>query len=195
MLDSKKFSYKNTLIYTIITAIVSVGLLVLLAFKGFFDYIYLIAIVELGIFCIIGYCIFRIINYEKGLDRMKLNSNNFIAFNECPDYFVKKFDTSGTPYCSNEYQVKDKVNNSYIMKIYPPGIPLPSQHDPSLTPDNANKYEKFWLNEITNAKELKTMKDKCVVLSTEPTDPRLSKYRGYTNVPWTYVRGRCEGFF
>ena len=117
MLDSKKFSYKNTLIYTIITAIVSVGLLVLLAFKGFFDYIYLIAIVELGIFCIIGYCIFRIINYEKGLDRMKLNSNNFIAFNECPDYFVKKFDTSGTPYCSNEYQVKDKVNNSYIEPI------------------------------------------------------------------------------
>jgi hypothetical protein len=195
MNENKKISYRNTLIYTIVTAVISLALLIMLAFKSFFDYVYLIAIVEVGIFIIIGYCIFKIINYEKSLEALKNQKRYYIPFTECPDYFVKKFNESGEPYCSNEYRIKDKNDNTYLMKVYPDTVPLPTKHDASTSVDQSQKYEKFWLNQIQNAKELRTTKDKCSVVSVEPTDPKLAKYKGYTNVPWTYVRGRCAGFF
>jgi hypothetical protein len=194
--DNKKISYKNTLVYTIITAIISLALLVLLAFKSFMEYIYLISIVEVGIFIIIGYCIFKIINFEKSLDSLRDPKKYYIPFSECPDYYVKKFDSkSGEPYCSNEYRVTDAHNNVKLMKIYPSTISLPSKHDDSTSVNLSKKYEKLWLNQISSSKDLKTLRDKCSVLSVEPTDTKLLDFKGYTNVPWTSVRGRCEGFF
>ena len=67
MNNNKRISYKNTLIYTIVTAIVSLLILALLFIPSMFDYIYFIAVIELGIFIIIGVCIYKIINYEKNL--------------------------------------------------------------------------------------------------------------------------------
>lgn len=195
MNDNKKITYRNTIIYTILAAIVSLGLLVLLAFKSFFDYIYLIAIIEIGIFIIIGYCIYKIITYEKSFEKLKDQKRYYIPFSECPDYYVKKFSNNGEPFCSNEYRVKDANDNTFLMKVYPDTVPLPTKHDAITSVDQSQKYEKFWLNQIENAKELRTTKDKCSVLSVQPTDPKLAKYRGFNNVPWTYVRGRCEGFF
>jgi hypothetical protein len=194
--DNKKISYKNTLVYTIIAAIISLGLLVLLAFQAFMDYIYLIAIIETGIFAIIGYCIYKIIKFEKSLDSLRDQRKYYIPFSECPDYFVKKFDNeSGEPYCSNEYRVTDVNNNVNMMKIYPSTVALPTKHDDTTSVTLSQKYEKLWLNKISNSKELVTLKDKCSVLSVEPTNQKLIDYKGYTNVPWTSVRGRCEGFF
>jgi hypothetical protein len=193
---NKKISYRNTLLYTIIAAIISLALLVLLAFQSFFEYVYLIAIIEVGIFIIIGYCIYRIVTYEKALEELKNQKRYYIPFAECPDYFVKKFDSkNGDPYCSNEYRVKDASDNMYMMKVYPDSVPLPTKHDDKTSVDQSHKYEKFWLNQVANAKELRTTKEKCSVISVEPTDPKLVNYRGYTDVPWTYVRSRCDGFF
>jgi hypothetical protein len=195
MNENKKISYKNTLIYTIVNALISVILIIFLAFPNFREYMYFIAIIEIGIFIIIGYCIYRIITYEKYLESLKNQKNFYIPFTECPDYFVKKFDLKGEPYCSNEYRIKDKTENNYIMKIYPNSVPLPLKHDDTINVDTSQKYDKFWLNQIANSTKLKTVKEKCSVLSVEPTDPTLNEYKGYTGIPWTNIRGRCEGFF
>ena len=193
--ENKKISYKNTLIFTICAAVLSIILGAVLFFTSFRDYIYFIAIVEVAIFAIIGYCIYKIVTYEKRLEALRNSQRTTIAFTECPDYYVKKYDPKGVPFCANEYRVKDRQSNESIMKIYPSSIEPPSTHNPTGQIDTAPKYEKFYLGELANAKKLTNSKEKCSVLFTEPSDAALAQYKGYTQIPWTYVRSRCEGFF
>lgn len=195
MKENKKLSYKNTLIFTILAAVTSVVLIGFLAFQSFRDYIYFIVIVEVAIFAIIGYCIYRIVTYEKRLEALRNQKRNTVAFNECPDYYIKKFDVKGAPFCSNEYRVKDQQSNEYVMKVYPSSVETPSTIEKNAPVTNAPKYEKFYLNEIPNTKDLVTSKEKCGVLFNEPTNPSLLQLRGYTEIPWTYMRSRCDGFF
>lgn len=207
MNNNKRISYKNTLIYTIVTAIVSLLILALLFIPSMFDYIYFIAIIELGIFIIIGVCIYKIINYDKNLNKLRDQNSYYIPFSECADYFVKKTDSKGNTYCSNEYNVKDQFGNVKLMKIYPSGVLLPPTHKNTIINDiNCkagdtectinDKYEKYSLNQIPDSKLLKTNQQKCSVLFVEPTDPALiPAYSGYTQIPWTHVKGRCETFY
>lgn len=192
MKENKSISYKNTLIYTIIASIISAGLLIGLAFKSIFDYVYLIAVVEVGIFIIIGVCLYKIITYDKRMESLREDRKLVVPFNECPDYYVKKYSrTNGNPYCSNEHHVIDKSGNKFLMKVYPNDVSsLPSSHDFQERIDTSTpKYEKFWLNELgalTNSKE------RCAVVLSTPTDPSKSKYNDYSKLAWTNVRGRCD---
>lgn len=195
MKENKKISYKNTLIFTIFAAVTSVVLIAALFFTSFREYIYFIVIVELAIFAIIGYCIYKIVTYEKRLEALRNAKAKNVAFHECPDYYIKKYDTKGAPFCSNEYRVQDQQANDYIMKIYPSSVETPSKIDLSGSIENASKHDKFYLNEIPNTRDLVTSKEKCSVLFNEPTAPNLLQVKGYTEIPWTYMRSRCEGFF
>jgi hypothetical protein len=199
MNDNKKISYKNTLIYTIVTAIVSLLILALLFIPSMFDYIYFIAVIELGIFIIIGVCIYKIINFEKNLNKLRDQDTYYIPFSECADYFVKKNDTKGNTYCSNEYTVKDQYGNDKIMKIYPNTKSLPDKHNNTtiadITLNTSDKHDKYSLNQIPDSKLLKTNQQKCSVLFVEPTATNLAAFTGYTEIPWTYLRGRCETFY
>jgi hypothetical protein len=195
MKENKSISYKNTLIYTIIASIISAGLLIGLAFKSIFDYVYLIAVVEVGIFIIIGVCLYKIITYDKRMERLREDRKLIVPFNECPDYYVKKYDrTKGDPYCSNEHRVIDRSGNEYLMKIYPHDVQtLPSTHNNQDNIDaSTSKYEKFWLNELGASKELMTNKERCAVVLAPPTNPSFNKYNDYHKMAWTSVRGRCE---
>ena len=194
MKTNKKVSYTNTLIYTIINAMLSLMILVVIFLKPEYNkYIYFIIVLEVGMIAIIAYCVYRMMRYEYIMKALRSNRKVFIPFSECADYYVKKYDPSGEPYCSNEYRVKGQDNNEYMMKVYPNGTPIPSVHDKTTSIDNSQKYEKFWLNEISKAANLPTNRDKCNVLETEPTDPSLSKFIGYTSIPWTHVKARCGG--
>lgn len=195
MKENKKISYKNTLIFTIFAAVASIVLIAALFFASFRDYIYFIAIVEIAIFAIIGYCIYKIVTYEKRLEAIRNAKRTSIAFTECPDYYVKKYTEKGAPYCSNEYRVRDRQAVESIMKIYPASIETPPMHNIAIPVDTAPKHEKFLLGEINNSRDLPTTKEKCGVLFNEPSDPKLAQFKGYNNIPWTYVRSRCEGFF
>lgn len=205
MNNNKRISYKNTLIYTIVTAIVSLLILALLFIPSMFDYIYFIAVIELGIFIIIGVCIYKIINYEKHLNELRDQNSYYIPFSECADYFVKKTDSKGNTYCSNEYSVKDQFGNVKMMKIYPTDTALPTTHTQTMNDINCkagttgctipHKYEKYSLTQIPDSKLLKTNQQRCSVLFVEPTDPALTEYKEYTKIPWTYVKGRCETFY
>lgn len=208
MNNNKRISYKNTLIYTIVTAIVSLLILALLFIPSMFDYIYFIAVIELGIFIIIGVCIYKIINYEKNLNKLRDQNSYYIPFSECADYFVKKIDSKGNTYCSNEYSVKDQFGNVKMMKIYPNTETLPTTHVNTINTLNdinckagsegcsmPHKYEKYSLTQIPDSKLLKTNQQKCSVLFVEPVDPALTAYKEYSKIPWTYVKGRCETFY
>ena len=197
MNSNKKISYKNTLIFTILSAILSIAIAVCLFFDFIMkkEYLYFVVTLEVGICIIVAYCIYKIINFEKYLDELRNPKNLYIPFSSCPDYFQKLITPNGNPICTNQYQVTDASNNNYLMKIYPNGVNLPPFHNPNADVSTSPKYEKFNLNDIGQSTELATTRAKCAVLSVEPTDPAMAKYTGYTQVPWTYVRGRCEGFF
>lgn len=195
--DSKKISYYNTLIFTIISAIVSVLLLLVLLLKSGRDYLPFIITLEIGIFSIITFCVIQIIMGERNSEKNKQNEISKISFNTCPDYYLKKYN-GDKELCSNEYIVK-KGGINYIMKIYPAddpsnptgGIrPLPSAHTFNYQ-GNEVKYEKFHLSEIDNENRLKTMSDKCSVLYNEPSNPELSYMKGYNLTPWTTMRSKC----
>lgn len=199
MNSNKKISYQNTLVFTILNAMLAIAIVVCLFFDFIMkkEYLIFVIIVEVGICVIVGYCIYKIINFEKYLEAMRSPKNLYIPFASCPDYFQKIISPTGDQICSNEYVVTDRSNVNYIMKIYPDvaGVHLPPKHDTTTSVENSPKYEKFHLNDISQSDKLLTTKAKCSVVSVEPTDEKLAKYKGYTQVPWTYVRGRCEGFF
>ena len=66
--DPKIKSYFNTLIFTIISGIFSLVLIATLFFDMFKKYIPFIVTVEIGLFLIIGYCIYKIYNNEQKKD-------------------------------------------------------------------------------------------------------------------------------
>ena len=197
MNPNKKISYTNTLFFTIFNAIFAIILVLLLFFRIIpSEYMYFIIGVEVGVVLIVAYCIYRIIRFEKFLEAMRNPKNLYIPFDSCPDYFVKSDDQgNGKTICSSQYTVTDRNNTNYIMKIYPASVHLPPVLDKNTEVSSSAKYDKFYLNEINESKQLQTMKDKCGVLYVEPTDANMVQYQGYTKVPWTSVRGRCEGLF
>lgn len=196
--EHRKVSYYNTLIFTIVAAIISVLLLLGLMFKGGRDYLPFIITLEVGIFSIIAYCIILIIQGERKSNKQKLYALSQLSFNICPDYFVKR--TIGDrEICSNEYVVKDDKNRRSIIKIFPEddklnpigGLrPLPETHSFNYKGDEA-KYDKFYLSEIESEKLLTAASDKCSILYKTPTDPALSYLKGYNLTPWTTMRAKC----
>lgn len=191
-----KISYFNTLVFTIISGIVSLVLLVLL-FMGVFkpELSTFVITVEVGIFLIIAICIWQIVANEKTLDKYREAKNFSIDFTQCPDYFVEKQNPDGTKVCSNEFVVDDKYKNRYIMKIYPADNPgknevysLPAMHTSAFSPSSLVR-DKFLNTSFNSAPSLKTLRDKCAAAMGQ--DPA---YKEYSVIPWVGVRARCESF-
>lgn len=194
----RKISYFNTLIFTIVTGIVSLALLGLLFFDIGKDFIVFLVTLEVGIFVIIGYCIYRIVSHERQKQRALEQNQYVVDFNTCPEYYVKRM-VGDTAYCFNDYTVKDANGNAYIMKVYPVAVNgTPVQLPPTMVPSNqvANTdylFEKFPLRALENDNTLKTQKEKCALLYNTPAD-RVHEYSHLPSVPWTYAQSRCASF-
>lgn len=194
----KKISYFNTLIFTIVTGIVSLCLLGLLFFDIGKEFMVFIISLEVGIFAIIGYCIYRIISHEKKKQEAAEQNLYVVNFNTCPDYYVKRVVGDKT-YCFNDYTVKDSNGKAYIMKVYPVEVNgTPIQIPPTITPSNtvANNdylFEKFDLRALENDNTLKTTKEKCNLIFQTPAD-RVNEYSHLPSIPWTFAQSRCESF-
>ncbi len=190
-----KLSYFNTLIFTIISGIVSVALVILLFFKVGQKFKVAIIAVEVGIFAIIAYCITMIITRERRLNQIKANSNFVVNFDECGDYYVKRSDASGNYFCSNDHAIIDEKGDKYTMKIYPSeNHVLPTANginynngDNGMMP-NA-RMETYKLKELDQSPVLKTTADKCAPLFVEN-----AAFKEYSHIPWTYARARCASF-
>lgn len=192
--ESSRVSYFNTLIFTIVSGILSLLLLLSL----FIDIVkehafYFIIAVEIGIFTVIAICIYQIVKNEKMQKNKKLDIK--LSFYECPDYFNKIEENSET-YCYNNYQVFDARGKSYVLRIYPESVQLPN----SLPVANIDKNEKFNLYQIEQNPEFKNAKDQCAFIVAEPdTNTAISadqqrmmdQYKGYSTLPWTHAQSRC----
>lgn len=185
--ENSKISYFNTLIFTIVSGIISLILIVLLFFNVGKDLIYLIVTMEIGIFSVVGICLYQIIKNETDIKNMKKNLPERVSFNECPDYFIKS-DEKGTIVCKNSFKSRDGDNNEYNTRIYPADIELPNP----LPENSLQKYEKFNLFHIEQSnKLLKAGRDQCAVINSTPPNVELAEFRDYSKIPWTHARSRC----
>lgn len=194
-MNNNKISYFNTLIFTIVSSIVSVILLLLLFLKGFRPYLPFFITIEIGIFTIIGLCIAMIVINEKRKNEDKAKALQNFTFNSCPDYYLQK-NVGQDEICSNEYIIQDSNKKKYIMKIYPNSSDFPSSILPTVHSyeylGTEPKHEKFKLNELMGEKTLTTPAQKCGPLFTEPTDTNLQYLKGYTAVPWITAWAKCD---
>ncbi len=203
MEDNQKKSYFRTLVFTVVAAILSLALFGLLFWKS--ELITFVAIVEAGIFAIIGYCIYAIVQHEKMLNAMGDPKNFKFGFDVCPDYYTKRSDTeTNKDFCSNEYVVVDKnspLQKKLIMKIVDENTALPSTHSATFKSKDVvtglmlqpKPSDKFMLDDFF-APELKTNKERCDVIDPNVVT-QLESMQGYKNIPWTYTRSRCEGIY
>lgn len=195
---TRKMSYYNTLIFTIIAGIVSVCLLLLLLFKDFKKYLPFIVTLEVGIFAIIATCIITIFVNESVLNKLKKQMGYQISFTSCPDYYTKR--TIGDKeICSNDYVYFNDKKQPFIMKIYPiddksnptkGARPLPTTHVYEYKGDEP-KWEKFPLNELDSEQSFKDYSQKCAPLFSDPSEPNLQYLKGYSVIPWTTMRSKC----
>lgn len=196
--ESSKISYFNTLIFTIVSGIVSLILLLTLVMspKVKEHAFYFVVAVEIGIFAIIVYCIYQIMFNESKLRYADITSK--ISFYECPDYFVKTYQGADT-LCVNNYQVTDDNDNKFLLRIYPEDQPLPTE----LPIQTTSKSEKFNLYHIEQTQDFKNAKDECAFILNEPQvnlatsaakQELLNQFVGYSKLPWMHARSRCGTF-
>jgi hypothetical protein len=189
----QRIAYFNTLVFTIISGIISLGILIFMFFKPAAKLFPFLITVEVGIFFIIIISIFQIISAEKLKDKYKETKNFAINYTLCPDYYVER-NINGTKVCSNEYIVEDDNRVKYIMKILPgddidKGISytFPMVHEPNYTTDSA--IDKFKNTIIDVAPDLKGNTEKCAAVYG-----RVPKYADYSRIPWTALTQRCDSY-
>lgn len=204
MEDQRRVSYVRTLTYTIFAGILSIALFAVLFIKGGRDFLVAITILEFGIFVVIFSCIYAIINRERALAKMKDPKNYVIKFDDCPNYYVKRFDNATSQYfCSNEYVVADKRNptEKLIMKINDASdMSAPDTHSPTFVARNSAGmvqqppvWDKFMVNDIY--KQLDNDQDRCAAITRDGQDKPTDKIQGYRTLPWTSVKERCSSLY
>lgn len=197
-----KLSYINTLVFTIIAGIFSLAILVLLFFPIGKQFIVFIVALEIGIFCLIAYCIYKIATNESYLRRLRDSKNLVVNFDECADYYVRRTNKSGTQVCSNDYVMTDETNTKYVMKIWDASssnIPLANSINDNkinyfgasnaTAADAMNRREVYPLKELASASNLATFTDKC-----KPFFYDVAGYSEYKTIPWSYAKSRCQSF-
>lgn len=196
--NEKKISYFNTLIFTIVTGIISLCILGLLFFEIGQKMIYFIIAFEIGVFALIGYCLYRIISGEN---KLKKNKESYVLrFNECPDYYTRHFNAEKNQVeCINNYIVKDRNGQVYLSSLLPTKIGGEDVTIPpsvKAIPTTAAGHERIILNQLEKDENFPKYEDKCGLIFQTPAskDVKYNPYRSYSTIPWTYMRGRCESF-
>lgn len=195
MEKDNKISYFNTLMFTIFTAIASLGVLSFLLFDFGKKFIYFIVAFEVGVFTLIGYCIYKIIKGDKKANDIK--TKYVVRFDECPDYYSRKV-INGDDFCFNEYLVKDYQGNPVLIKISPAEIdgitntPEASTILNTTIPPTDN-YSKFKLHRLEADEKIADYSEKCKIVYTKPSvsDSKYDNYTHYPDIPYTYIKSRC----
>jgi hypothetical protein len=193
--NNNKISYFNTLIFTIIAGVVSLGVVSLLFFDFGKQIIYFIVAFEVGVLGIIAYCIYKIIKGE--MDKNNKKDKYVVRFDQCPDYYSSKI-INNKEYCVADYIVRNDKGDVTVMRIFPEKDARGSISAPaSINLDYANqtgtdyKY-KFELRQLEQDPKIPTFEEKCKYLYTQPPpNPKYNAYRHFTQIPWTYAKSRC----
>lgn len=199
-MSDQKISYFNTLIFTIVTGVVSLCILGLLFFDFGKSMIYFIIAFEIGVFCLIAYCIYKIVSGAKKETVRK--SSYVLRFNECPDYYTKRMIKDDT-YCVSDYIVRDRNGEVYISRVSPTvdrdGEPLEPPKNITINATSTvgeRSYDKIKLTALEKDDKFAKNDEKCSLVYNTPKDrdSKYDPYRDYSILPWTYMRSRCESF-
>lgn len=204
MEDTRRISYVRTLVFTIFAGLLSIALFAVLFVQGGQDWLVAITILELGIFVIIFYCILAIVNREKEMAKMRDPKNYVVKFDDCPTYYVRRYDDATKQYfCSNEYIVADSRNptKTLIMKINDEkDMSAPETHSTTFMSKNSSGmtqppavWDKFMVNDIYT--KLDSDKERCAAVTRNGEDKPTDKIQGYRTLPWTSVQQRCESLY
>ena len=211
MTNTNHASYYNVLVFTIITGIFSLILLLLLFFDEFKGFIKFVITVEIGLFAIIVWCIYIITKASK----KKALPNLVINYGDCPDYYIKNTDNSGTPYCENKYLYQQPNGSKYLMSIFPAsnyntansytslGSSNHTQFNVPAGPSNAYTWFPYTdtsvignvgLSSCPNSTE-PNLQAKCSLMYSDPPTTSANAFMaGTKNIPWTYMQSRCEAY-
>lgn len=191
MVDAEqRVAFFNTLVFTIISGIVSLGILIFMFFKPAAKLFPFLITVEIGIFLIIIVTITQIIIAEKERNKYKNKKNFSINFTSCPDYYIER-SVDGKQICSNEYIVENENKVSHIMKILPAegSYSFPDMHNPSYTDGTDKAEDKFNNLIIANSAVLKDNAEKCAAVFG-----RNDSFTAYSHIPWNGVQARCDAY-
>lgn len=190
-MEKYNLSYYNLLIFTIITAIVSTFLIIVVYLQDSSKYMPFIITLISGIVFIIVYCIVKIYFNDKEI------AKQILTFAKCPEYFNKKT-IDGKEICTNDSVYYDENNKQYILKVYPVSsrpttetYPFPSKLETTFRSTD-NKYEKFPLSEINQTPSFTTNSKKCAPIYGSISDPNLKSFNQYALTPWTNFKSQCE---
>ena len=188
-MTDKRTSYFNTLIFTIVAAIVSVLLLLLLLIKKMKQFAPFIITLEVGIFTVILWCVVIIWINAKDYDKRKNNATS-VKFDKCPDYYLQ-VNESDKIMCKNQYLYTDQNGSKYKMVIYPVNANRSLPKNLTTTLQKPTNLDSFELSTIETSSDLKTSKDKCGVLYKDNT----GKFKDYNNLPWNTMRSKCASLY
>lgn len=202
--ENQRVSYVRTLVYTITAAVLSIVLFGLMFLEGARTWFLSIIIIEIGIFAIIFYCIFTIVNWEKKMEQLRDPKNYVIKFDNCPDYYVKRYDTATKGYfCSNEYVVTDKRNPTkvLIMKLFAEeDKSSPATHNADFMEKNGTgpavkpkPIDKFMMEDIMS--KVQTLNERCQIVNPNVPESSTDKLTGYKTIPWVSVQRRCDTLY
>lgn len=197
----KKIAYFNTLIFTVITGIVSLIVLSFLFFDFGKAFIYLIVIFEMGVFIIIGTCIYFIIKAEGD----KKNKTDYLVnIDQCPDYYTKTTNVlDGKDYCLNYHQGSDALGTRVLTRIFPMknanGDDLMVSRSIRLSEispvASQSDYNNFPLYSLQTDEKLNDTAKRCDAIFRKPSASLGTNgaYDSHSLMPWTYARSRCAG--
>lgn len=173
------YVYLNTMVFAIISGIVSMLLLLALIYvPAVSQYGILILTVQIGLMAIVVQAIVRIWwNWSKSLASSDLSIKNTLAVGSCPDYMIAGANATnlgGGTVCTNQYP---KVGTTS-----PPAVWNGTTATPA--PVTVN------LSALNN----KPIADVCKAINDPTATPALLAQGSTATVPWTELRSRCTSF-
>ena len=157
--------YVNTLVFSVVSAVLALMLLVLLVWgpSQVRDFAFLVVTIELGLVAVMVTSIVRIWLYERSLEKDARNiQKNLMVVDTCPDYWTSDQTPTGKV-CRNTYSVPRPPIGKNVQYTFT-GAGAPTQIN---------------LREVSKQK----LPDLCKKISTS-----------FKNVAWTDLKGACVSY-
>jgi hypothetical protein len=185
-------SYINTLIFTIVAGIVSIGLLLLTFFStAVSSYTYVLVTIEIGLVFVIAFALYNIIRNEQKVKKIAATAHkNTLLANTCPDYYTVGYENgTGFQQCRNVFEGNMPNGRPFLMYYTPSDTYEPAGANGAKFPGNPPEL----VISMNNFEE-KRVEDACkIVNGRQPdSDTNTSTPNNYS-IPWTDMRFKCEG--
>lgn len=171
------YVYLNTMVFAIISGIVSMLLLLALIYvPSVAQYGILILTVQIGLMAIVIQAIVRIWWYwTKSLDSASVH--NTLSVNTCPDYMIAGSNATnlgGGILCTNQYP---QVGSGAAVNVW-----------------NGTKATPAPSSVVLSALNNQPIADVCKAVNDKTATPALLSKGSTASVPWTDLRSRCTAF-